>query len=253
MFFAYYKNMFRRMSLSGWVLGLFVAGIALKMYFESDAFNLKCIVSDVDGNKYCVRERAKLQLAADLLANTTQKLRKLVAYLGKTFPERANCKRLVDNFDPQTVKEILPTSEYTAYSENKGEKLAFCTTTTKKGDKLIVSVTADKFVNKGSGRPVFKQNYRMELLSSLECVDYVCLSNYPSGIEVLKKIKPDFYVKGQDYKNTKQDSTGKINLEKNIVEKNGGKIIFTDVETFSSSKIINNNLSFNFEQKKFFP
>ena len=137
MFFAYYKNMFRRMSLSGWVLGLFVAGIALKMYFESDAFNLKCIVSDVDGNKYCVRERAKLQLAADLLANTTQKLRKLVAYLGKTFPQRANCKRLVDNFDPQTVKEILPTSEYTAYSENKGEKLAFCTTTTKKGDKLI--------------------------------------------------------------------------------------------------------------------
>ena len=137
MFFAYYKNMFRKMSLSGWVLALFVAGVALKMYFESDAFNLKCIVSDVDGNKYCVRERAKLQLAADLLANTTQKLRKLVAYLGKTFPDRANCKRLVENFDPQTVKEILPTSEYTAYSENKGEKLAFCTTTTKKGDKLI--------------------------------------------------------------------------------------------------------------------
>ena len=73
MFFAYYKNMFRKMSLSGWVLAIFVAGIALKMYFESDAFNLKCIVSDVDGNKYCVRERAKLQLAADLLANTTQK------------------------------------------------------------------------------------------------------------------------------------------------------------------------------------
>jgi len=129
--------MFRKMSLSGWVLAIFVAGIALKMYFESDAFNLKCIVSDVDGNKYCVRERAKLQLAADLLANTTQKLRELVVHLGKTFPERANCKRLVENFDPQTVKEILPTSEYTAYSENKGEKLAFCTTTTKKGDKLI--------------------------------------------------------------------------------------------------------------------
>ena len=129
--------MFRKMSLSGWVLAIFVAGIALKMYFESDAFNLKCIVSDVDGNKYCVRERAKLQLAADLLANTTQKLKELVVYLGKTYPDRANCKRLVENFDPQTVKEILPTSEYTAYSENKGEKLAFCTTTTKKGDKLI--------------------------------------------------------------------------------------------------------------------
>jgi hypothetical protein len=137
MFFAYYKNMFRKISLSGWILAIFVAGVALKMYFESDAFNLKCIISDVDGNKYCVRERAKLQLAADLLANTTQKLKELVVYLGKTYPDRVNCKRLVENFNPQTVKEILPTSEYTAYSENKGEKLAFCTTTTKKGDKLI--------------------------------------------------------------------------------------------------------------------
>ena len=70
--------MFKKMNLSGIVLGVFVIGVALKMYLESDAFNLKCIVSNVDGNKYCVRERAKLQLAADLLANTTQKLKKLV-------------------------------------------------------------------------------------------------------------------------------------------------------------------------------
>jgi hypothetical protein len=125
------------MSLSGWVLALFVIGIALKMYSESDAFNLKCIVSEVDGNKYCVRERAKLQLAADLLANTTQKLKQLVTYLGKTYPNKESCVRLVKNFNPTSVKEILPTSEFTAYSENKGEKLAFCTTTTKKGNKLI--------------------------------------------------------------------------------------------------------------------
>uniref|UniRef100_A0A6C0C625 Uncharacterized protein n=1 Tax=viral metagenome TaxID=1070528 RepID=A0A6C0C625_9ZZZZ len=129
--------MFRKMSLSGIMLAVFVTGVALKMYSESDAFNLKCIVSNVDGNKYCVRERAKLQLAADLLANTTQKLKELVIYLGKKFPDRENCKRLVENFNPTAVKEILPTSEFTAYSENKGEKLAFCTTTTKKGDKLI--------------------------------------------------------------------------------------------------------------------
>ena len=129
--------MFKDIGFSGFVLGLFVIAIALKIYLESDAFNLKCIISDVDGNKYCVRERAKLELAADLLANTTQKLKKLVAYLGKKFPNRDNCKRLVKNFNPTKVKEILPTSEYTAYSENKGEKLAFCTTTTKEGDKLI--------------------------------------------------------------------------------------------------------------------
>lgn len=129
--------MFRDISISGYVLAIFVIGVALKMYLESDAFNLKCIVSNVDGNKYCVRERAKLQLAADLLAKTTQKLKKLTVSLGEKYPDRKNVKRLVKNFNPQKVKEILPTSEYTAYSENKGEKLAFCTTTTKTGNKLI--------------------------------------------------------------------------------------------------------------------
>ena len=121
----------------GYLLIAFVVIIALKIYSESDVFNLKCIISGVDGNKYCVRERFKLQLAADLLATVTQKLKKLVAYMKEKYPERPNVERLVKNFNPQKVKEILPTSEYTAYSENKGEKLAFCVTTTKKGNKLI--------------------------------------------------------------------------------------------------------------------
>ena len=121
----------------GYLMIAFVVAIGLKIYFESDAFNLKCIVSDVDGNKYCVRERAKLQLAADLLARVTNKLKDLVKYVDKEYPDRENVKRLVKGFNPKKINEILPTSSYTAYSENKGEKLVFCTTTTKKGDKLI--------------------------------------------------------------------------------------------------------------------
>ena len=121
----------------------------------------------------------------------------------------------------------------------------------KNGDILIVTVTSDKFVNKGLNRPVFKQNYRMELLAELECVDFVSLSDHKSAIEVLKIIKPDFYIKGQDYKNLKKDKTGNIILERKIVERNGGKIIYTNEETFSSSTIINNNFSFNEEQKKY--
>jgi len=121
----------------GYVMIAFVVAIGLKIYFESDAFNLKCIVSDIDGNKYCVRERAKLQLAADLLARVTNKLKQLVKAVGKKFPDRENVNRLVDGFNPKKINEILPTSSYTAYSENKGEKLAFCTTTTKKGNTLI--------------------------------------------------------------------------------------------------------------------
>ena len=116
---------------------LFVVGFIIKIYFESDMFHWKCIVSDEDGNTYCVRETPKLELVADLLARTTEKLKQLVAYVKEEYPNRENVKRLAEKFNPRKISETLPTSKYTAYSENKGEKLAFCTTTTKQGSKLI--------------------------------------------------------------------------------------------------------------------
>lgn len=126
-----------KINLVGYLLILFVIIISVKIYLESDAFNLKCIISTVDGNKYCVRERSKLNLAADKLANITNKLKKLVEHVKKEFPDRTNVKRLVEGFNPQKVSETLPTSEFTAFSENKGEKLAFCLDTEKNGGKLI--------------------------------------------------------------------------------------------------------------------
>jgi len=121
----------------GYILIFFIILIILKIYRESSLFQLKCIISNVDGNSYCVRERNKLTLVADLLAKTTQNLKKVVKHLGEKYPERENVKRLVTRFNPKKVEEILPTSKYTAYSENKGEKLAFCATKTKKGNRLI--------------------------------------------------------------------------------------------------------------------
>ena len=121
----------------GVIVIIFVVVIILKIYHESDMFQLKCIVSDVDGNKYCVRERDKLELVADLLAKVTNNMKSLVSHMKKTYPDRKNVKRLHENFNPKKIYETLPTSSYTAYSENKGEKLAFCTTTTKHGNKLI--------------------------------------------------------------------------------------------------------------------
>ena len=111
--------------------------VCLKIYKESDSFQLKCIVSDIDGNKYCVRETSKLELVANLLAKTTGKLLKVVEHLKEKYPDRENVQRLVKGFNPKKIVEILPTSKYTAYSENKGEKLAFCTTKEKGGDHLI--------------------------------------------------------------------------------------------------------------------
>jgi len=126
-----------REDVLGYTIIILIIGIVLKIYFESDAFNLKCIISDVDGNKYCVRERNKISLVVDLLARVTEKLKKLVEHMGNKYPNRKNIKQLVENFNPTKIKEILPTSKYTAYSENKGEKLAFCVTKTKNGNNLI--------------------------------------------------------------------------------------------------------------------
>lgn len=120
-----------------YVLSGFILCIILKIYYDSDAFNLKCIISNVDGNTYCVRERNKIQLVADLLARVTQKLKKIVEHLGEKYPKRENVKRMVENFNPQKIYETLPTSTHTAYSENKGEKMAFCVTKKKHGTKLI--------------------------------------------------------------------------------------------------------------------
>jgi len=100
---------------------------------DTDDFQLKCIVSTVDGNKYCVRERANIKKAADLLAKTAEKCKELVKYMGAKFPDKDGVKRLVAGYNPKKIMETLPTSEYTAYSENKGEKLAFCLNK-KKGD-----------------------------------------------------------------------------------------------------------------------
>jgi|UniRef100_A0A6C0IQ02 hypothetical protein len=124
-------------NLFGYLLIFFIVYVSLKIYQESDSFNLKCIISDVDGNKYCVRETAKLELVADLLARVTGKMGKVVKHLANKYPERENVKRLKDGFNPKKIVEILPTSKFTAYSENKGEKLAFCTTKEKQGNNLI--------------------------------------------------------------------------------------------------------------------
>lgn len=111
--------------------------IVLKIYYDSDAFHLKCIVSEIDGNKYCVRERNKINQVADLLAKVSNKLKTLVKHLEQKYPDRKNVQRLVKGFNPKAIQETLPTSKYTAYSENKGEKMAFCVTEEKNTDNLI--------------------------------------------------------------------------------------------------------------------
>jgi hypothetical protein len=130
----------------GYVTIFLILIIAIKIYRESDYFSLKCIISDIDGRTYCVRERNKLELAADKLADTTHKMERLVKHSGEKYPTRENVIRLVEGFNPSKITETLPTSEFTAYSENKGEKIAFCLDKRKDGTGGMIDSNTLMFV-----------------------------------------------------------------------------------------------------------
>ncbi len=110
------------------------------------------------------------------------------------------------------------------------------------GDILVVTLTPDNFVNKGPRRPAFNEKLRLEAIAALEVVDYVALNEWPTAVETIKTIKPDIYVKGPDYKDSKNDITGNIDLEKDAIESVNGSIAFTSDITFSSSKLINQRI-----------
>jgi len=107
------------------------------------------------------------------------------------------------------------------------------------GNVLIVSITPDEFVNKGPGRPAFSAMLRLEGLAALEAVDYVIANKWPTANEIIKELKPNIYCKGPDYKDPLDDITGKISEEEEAIISVGGKIIYTDDVTFSSSSLLN--------------
>ena len=109
----------------------------------------------------------------------------------------------------------------------------------KLGDILIVGVNTNKSVkqNKGDKRPINDEKSRLSVLAALESVDYVFLFNEKDPRNWLDKIKPSIHAKAGDYKLSQI-------IEKEIVEKNGGRIVIAKAEKgYSTTKIINKILS----------
>lgn len=127
----------KREDILFYIMIIFIVCIVIKLYFDSESYQLSCISSNVDGKTYCVRERNKIQLVADLLAKVANKMQTLVDHMYNVYPDRENIQRLKNRFNVEKIGEILPTSKHTAYSENKGEKIRFCVTEEKNNNKLI--------------------------------------------------------------------------------------------------------------------
>ena len=85
----------------------------------------------------------------------------------------------------------------------------------KKCDYLFVTVTEDKFVNKGPNRPVNSHYFRAKVLSALRQVNCVGINYSEDAVKSIQSIKPDFYFKGKDYKG-KEDLTLRLQKEKLI-------------------------------------
>lgn len=107
------------------------------------------------------------------------------------------------------------------------------------GDVLVVTITADSFVGKGPGRPAFTEGLRAEALAALSVIDLVAVVDDASALPAINAVQPDVYVKGSEYSNASSDPTGMMSEERNLVEKYGGRVAFTDDLVFSSSALIN--------------
>jgi len=156
------------------------------------------------------------------------------------------------------IKSLKELSEIISSLKKQGKKIAHChgcfdllhighikhfESAKKIADVLIVTLTPDRFVNKGPGRPAFPENLRLETIAALEAVDYVALNEWATAIETINLLKPDFYVKGPDYKKREDDITKNIVLEEDAVKAAGGEMYITEDIQFSSSKLISAHMS----------
>lgn len=106
------------------------------------------------------------------------------------------------------------------------------------GDILVVTLTPDRFVNKGPHRPAFNEQLRAETLAALDCVDYVAINQWPMAVETIRLLKPNLYVKGAEYQDPEKDCTDGIRLEEKAIRSVGGELVLVEDLTFSSSHLI---------------
>jgi rfaE bifunctional protein nucleotidyltransferase chain/domain len=108
------------------------------------------------------------------------------------------------------------------------------------GDLLVVTVTAEKYVNKGPGRPFFNDELRAKSLAALVCVDHVVVVPHAAAVEAIECVKPAIYCKGKEYADPQNDVTGNIADDLVTVERLGGEVHYLGSVVFSSTKLINN-------------
>ena len=107
------------------------------------------------------------------------------------------------------------------------------------GDLLVVTITDEKHVNKGPGRPCFNDTLRARTLAALECVDYLVLIPHTAAVEAIRLVKPHIYCKGSEYEDASNDVTGNIHDDLTEVSAHGGEVRYIGSVVFSSTRLLN--------------
>jgi len=106
------------------------------------------------------------------------------------------------------------------------------------GDVMVVTITPDRYLDKGDGHPFFNEELRIEAVAALEAVDLVALNEWPTAEETLRALRPDVYVKGSEFRNPGADPTGKMDLERAVADELDIDLVFTDGPVFSSTRLM---------------
>lgn len=156
-----------------------------------------------------------------------------------------------------TADKIIPFSEANAFFDrvrSGGRRVVQCHGTfdlvhpghivhledaAKLGDVLVVTVTDEKHVSKGPGRPYFNDALRARTLAALVCVDYVVLVPHTAAVEAIDAVKPHIYCKGTEYSDASNDVTGNIHDDVASVQKHGGEVRYLGDVVFSSTRLLN--------------
>jgi rfaE bifunctional protein nucleotidyltransferase chain/domain len=111
------------------------------------------------------------------------------------------------------------------------------------GDVLVVTLTPDQFVNKGTNRPAFTGMLRAEAIAALQMVDYVALNKWPTAVETLRLLRPDIYCKGSEYHKRQVDAESNLLPEIVLAGELGIEVRYTEDIVFSSSQLLNQHFS----------
>jgi rfaE bifunctional protein kinase chain/domain len=103
----------------------------------------------------------------------------------------------------------------------------------KTADILVVSITTDRHIEKGTYRPHVPEKIRAGNLAAFEMVDYVIIDENPNPLENIRFLQPDYFAKGYEY------VEGQVNPksadEELLLKSYGGEMIFTPGDYVLSS------------------